>query len=443
MGAQRASARFAVADAVRLYRRAIDAHRGALTTPEELAAVWEALGEALMAVGEIPDAERALGAARRLFAGEPVAEARICFRRGQIAEREEMSSAVRWIRRGLRAVEQRAGLDGQRWRARLIAELAWIRQRQRRYRDAERLCREALEVGEAAGDLRAQARASYTLDWALIELGRYDEATHSTRALEIYRELGDPEQEGRVLNNLGAFAYWRGRWSEAIDLYERAGTCSERAGHAADLAFTDANIGEILSDQGHLDAAADRLRRAHRVWNATGDRQGSAYANMLLGRVAVRDGRAAEGLGLLRDAVSDLERLHVDFYADLAHSLIAEGEALGGDASRALALAGEHLASGSRYVSLLRRVRGIALLRLGEGARAQEELRLAAAEARSRDEDYDVALALDALAATGAAADDELAERAAILERLGVDTVPGVTMSQPADGSPLAATSRG
>ena len=182
------------------------------------------------------------------------------------------------MRRGLRVLEDVRGRDAQRWRARLIAELAWIRQRQRRYREAERLCREALKVGEAVGELRAQARACYTLDWALFELGRFDEATHSARALEIYRELGDPEQEGGVLNNLGGLAYWRGRWQEAIELYEQAGVCSERAGHAADVAFTDANVGEILSDQGRLDEAEAQLRRAQRVWNATGDRQGSAFA---------------------------------------------------------------------------------------------------------------------------------------------------------------------
>ena len=436
LGAERASARFAVADAVRLYRRALDAHRGAGTTPQELAPVWEALGEALMAVGETAHAEHALTAARRLFAGDPIADARICFRRGQIAEREELANAVRWMRRGLRILEHVPGAGAQSWRARLIAELAWIRQRQRRYRDAERLCREALTVGEAVGELRAQARASYTLDWALFELGRFDEATYSARALEIYRELGDPEQEGRVLNNLGGLAYWRGRWQEAIELYEQAGVCSERAGHAADRAFTDGNIGEILSDQGRLDDAAAHLRRAHRVWNATGDRQGSAFANMLLGRVAVRAGRTAEGLDLLRAAVTDMERFRVDFYTDLARALIAEAEALGGDPERAIALAGEHLASGSSYASLLRRVRGIALARRGESAEAEEELRLALAAARERAEDYDVALALDALGAIGAADDRELSERAEILSRLGVVAAPAI--AEPSTGGEAA-----
>lgn len=433
MGAERARSHFAVADAVALYRRAIDAHRGATVSPSELAAVWESLGEALMQVGEIPAAEHALTAASRLVAGEPVAQARICFRRGQIAERSELSKAVRWMRRGLRTLEQIPGDDARRWRARLIADLAWIRQRQRRYRDAERLCREALTEGEATGELRAHARACYTLDWALFELGRPEEATYSARALEIYRELGDPEQEGRVLNNLGGLAYWQGRWEEAADLYRQAGVCSERAGHAADVAFTDGNVGEILADQGRLEEAEMHLRRAHRVWNATGDRQGTAFANMLLGRTAVRAGRAAEGLALLDEAVADMRQFNVDFYEDFAQALIAEAEAIGGTPGRAIETAERRLAAGSSYVPLLRRAQGVALARAGDRAGAQRALELAVAAARERGEDFEVALALDALAAIGSADAGALRERDEIMARLGVVALAGAGAPAPGE----------
>jgi tetratricopeptide (TPR) repeat protein len=332
-------------------------------------------------------------------------------------------------------VEHRPGGEARRWRARLIADLAWIRQRQRRYRDAERLCRAALSEGHAIGELPAQARACYTLDWALFEQGRSEEATYSPRALEIYRQLGDPEHEARVLNNLGGFAYWRGSWEEAIDLYRRAGECSARAGNAPDVAFTDANIGEILSDQGRLDEAAKHLRRAHRVWTSTGDRQGTAFANMLLGRLAVRADSPQEGIRLLNAAAADMRRFRVDYYAAFASALVAEGEALGGAAERALAIASELLDSGNSYVSLLRRARGIALARIGDRNRAERELEDAVATARGGDEDYESALALDALAALGPLEPARRRERDAIVERLGVIRLPVIP--------PLSARARG
>ena len=422
--AERASARFAHADASRLYRRAIEAGRASGAPPLELAAAWEQLGNALAQVGELPAAADAFASARRLSADDPIAEARLCFRHGQLRQRSQLPAAVRWMRRGLRTLEDVPGCAARGWRARLIAELAWIRQRQRRYAEAERLCREALREGEETGELRAQARACYTLDWTLFELGRSEEATYSPRALEIYREIGDPQLEAMVLNNLGGLAYWGGRWEEAADLYLRAGKCSERAGNAADVAFTDGNVGEILSDQGRLDEAATRLRRAHRVWSSTGDRQGVAFANMLLGRLAVRAGRPDEAIALLEAAAEQQRQFRLGFYADLAEALVAEGEALGRDAERALAMADELLASGNSNVSLLRRVRGIALGRIGDCDSARRELGLSVDAARARREDYEVALSLDALAALGPSHDHLRAERDAICKRLGVVRLP-------------------
>jgi tetratricopeptide (TPR) repeat protein len=426
-GAARASARFGYAEAARLYRRAIDAGRSHGAPAAELATVWEQLGDALAQVGELPAADRAFTSARGLSRGDPVSQARLCFRHGRLRQRSEMTAAVRWMRRGLRTLEHVRGREARAWRAQLIAELAWIRQRQRRYRETERLCREALLEGEAVGELRAQARACYTLDWALFELGRPDDMTYSERALEIYRELGDLKGEGDVLNNLGGFAYWGGRWEEAVELYRQAGNCSERAGNAADAAETDANIGEIRLDQGRLQEAEAHLRRAQRVWNATGHQEGAAFANMLLGRLAVRAGRAEAGVALLNVTAATMRRAGVGYYADLAAAMGAEGEAVSGAAELGLQLAEELLAAGSTYVALLRRACGIALLRMGALVAARRELELAVVNARERSEAYEVALALDGLARIAPLDPRRQAERDAILKRLGVVYLPSIT----------------
>ncbi len=442
VGAERAGERFAHADASALYRRAIDAGRADGAAPAQLATVWERLGESLAQVGEQAAAADAYTSARKLSDGDPIAEARLCFRHGRLRERSEMTGAVRWMRRGLRAVEHMRGHEARAWRARLIAELAWIRQRQRRYRETERLCREALKEGKAIGELRAQARACYTLDWALFELGRPDEATYSKRALEIYRELGDPDHEGNVLNNLGGFAYWRGSWQEAIELYRQAGACRQRAGNAADAAETDANVGEILSDQGRLEDAEAHLRRALRVWSSTGHREGATFAQMLLGRLAARAGRAEEGVSLLEETAAQMRQVGVGFYAELASALVAEAEAVAGDPQRGLEIAEGLLESGSRHVALLRRATGICLGRLGRGDEARCELELAATAAEERAEDYELALALDALAAFGWLGPDLRAERDAIADRLGIVRMPTIIGSARDQGPAVHAADR-
>lgn len=426
IGADRATARFAHADASRLYRRAIEAGRASGASHSALAAAWEQLGEALARVGELSAAAHAFSSARRLSEGDPIVEARLYLRHGLLCQRTEMSAAVRWLHRGLRRLEHVSGREAGAWHARLIAELGAIRQRQRRYREAERLCRQAMAEAQETGELRAQARACYTLDWTLFELGRFDEVTHSARALEIYRSLGDLEQEARVLNNLGGFAYWRGRWHEAIGLYREAGACRERAGNVAEVAQTDANVGEILSDQGRLEDAEVHLRRAHRMWSSTGHTEGAAFANMLLGRLWVRLGRGQEGIVLLKATALDMRRAGVGYYADLASALTAEAEALAGDAKRAFAMSGSLLAAGNSNVAMLHRASAIALARTGDQDAASEELALSIEAARAREEYYELALALDARAALGVLDHDRLAERDEIVARLGVVRLPAI-----------------
>lgn len=433
VAAKRATERFSYADAARLYRRAIEAGRadGAAADPQTLAEAWEQLGEALRAVGEPRAAMRAFTEARRLVRRDPIAQARLYDRQAKVAEHSAaLTPAVRWLRRGFRAIEGMSATEATVWRARMRSNLAGVRNRQGRFKEAVAACREAITEAESVGELRALAHACYALDLALVQLDRTDEATHSWRALEIYERLGDPEHEHIVLNNLGGLAYLDGRWDDAIALYRRAGVCGERAGMAALVAFIDCNIGEILSDQGHLDDAQAHLVRARRVWGAMGDRY-SAYTELLLGRLMVRRDQYAEGLPMLEQAAADLSRSGLDFYADFCQALIAEAEAFGGDPFRALEVASGALRANDQVRPLLTRVAGIALARLGQNGAGMRELKHALKTARQRSAPYDIAATIDAIDALGKADPQMLAERDAIVTRLKIARLPAPLRAQP------------
>jgi tetratricopeptide (TPR) repeat protein len=286
----------------------------------------------------------------------------------------------------------------------------------------------AISEADSVGELRALAHACYVLDMALVQSGRQQEATHSWRALEIYEQLGDPEHEHMVLNNLGAFAYYDGRWDEALALYERAGEASERAGRPADTAYTDGNIGEILSDQGHLASAEEHLLRARRVWNATGERPYVAALDVMLGRLIVRQGRYDEGRTMLESAMVDLRKLHVDLYADLAEAFIAEADAFGGDPIQALEGASNALKANDTHRPLLTRMAGISLARLGQKEAALRELRHALETARERASDYDIAATIDVIDTLGSADPDMQDERDGIFSRLRIEHLPSLSM---------------
>ena len=431
LAAHRATERFSHADAVRLYRRAIDAGRalGREADGRVLAEAWEELGEALRRVGEPAAASRALTEAGRLLRDDPIAQARLCDRHAAVAARNKaLGAAVRWLKRGFRHLDGLTGAEATASRARMRSRLGGVRNRQGRWIEAITECRLAITEAESVHELRALAHASYSLDWALVESGLRKEATHSWRALEIYEQLGDPEHESMVLNNLGMFAYFDGRWDEAVTLYRRARESGERAGMPADVAYTDCNIGEILSDQGRIDEAREHIERARRVWSATGERQSVTFTDLLMARLATRSGYGRQAVPKLEAAMNELREFGMDAYADFAHALLAEAEGLGGAPERALAVAPEQLKVTDRNAPLLERVAGIALGRLGYIDAARAELIAALKSARARDVEYDVAATIDALHALDAADAHLLQERDEIMSRLKIVRLPTPTL---------------
>jgi tetratricopeptide (TPR) repeat protein len=308
---------------------------------------------------------------------------------------------------------------------RLLSRLAGLRERQGRPLETERLCRDAIPEAERVGERRALAYLCVALDTALMRSRRLEEPTNWMRALEIYRELDDPENESTVLNNIAGIAHMDGRWDEVVDLLEQAAECGRRAGSPADAAFSDLNIGEVRSDQGRLDEAGVHLRRALRVFRATGERQLVAAVTMKIGRNTIRQGEPGAGLKLIEQAASDLRGFGIDVEANEADGLLAEAEALAGSAERALHIADRLLGSWDVNSPLLLRVRALALARLGDDESSKHQLELAAA-ARERGELYELALALDALERVDGSSPDRERERDAILKQLGVLQLPAV-----------------
>ncbi len=423
--ADRARDNGAFAAAADLYRRALDSARGLDVTPKELAATWEELGESQARAGEVTKAVEAFGSARRLLPEDVVRGARLMHRTAWVYERiGRTAPAVRWARRGLRTLDRVRGRAAARERAGLFTTLAAVRRQQGRAGEAERLCREGIAQARAAGDELLLARAYFNLDWALVTLGRAAEATHSNLALEIYTRAGDAERQAAVLNNLGGFAYWEGRWQEAIDLYARAAEASKRAGDLWAAAYGDCNIGEVLADQGHLEEAEERLRRARRIWHGSEDEHGVAFTSALLGRLAARAGRHEEATELLTNAARSFRDLRVAEDAALADAYLAEAALLAGQAEDALAHADRQLADQGGPRALLLRVRGGALLRLGHREACAAALQDALAQAREHDERHEIAFVLDALIALDSASPEATAERDEIVDAIGLSALP-------------------
>jgi tetratricopeptide (TPR) repeat protein len=431
---ERARDKYANVDAAMLLQRALTAARKLpQLDPVEVADVREALGDVHDRNGEYERAQLDYRAARRLVRGDVVREAELLLKEAWIPERiGRYADAVRVIRKGLQLVDGVTGEAAGRARAQLAVWYAAVRQGQGRHREAISWCQRALDEARRVGDRDAEAHACYTLDWAYSELGELQLANNLPRALELYTDLGDLCGQGLVLNGQGVSAHARGNWQEATERYERARDAYDRAGSAVDAARAAANIAEVLSDQGRFDEAESHLREALRVSTAVGYRYDIAVNLAYLGRNCARAGRFADAFLFLVAAREELES--TGCYGDVVKidAWHAEALSLSADAASALALADVTLRTAkleggiSPEIPLLERVRAEALWSLGDTEGAGRALTASVEAARSRGADYDLALALDVLVRMPELrvhfrdVDALLAERAALLERLGV-----------------------
>jgi tetratricopeptide (TPR) repeat protein len=301
--------------------------------------------------------------------------------------------------------------------------------------------RSAVEEAERIGDKPSLAYAYDIYDSALIHLGRYEEAVHRLKALAILEEIGELDQLGRALNNLGVAAHVEGNWPEALGFYARAVDSWKRAGNFFHAAVPADNTGLILLNQGRLDEAEPLFRDALRVARASGSRHGEAPILMNLGMLASRRGTFDDAARLLEDARQAFADVGRTPWVYMTEARIAELKLAQGDAEGALALAAstfQRASAGEEIYALkatLHRVRGTALLRLGRLAEAEAALGAGLAEARLKRDRFEIALSLAALERllelTGRPANEQRDELQALIERLGIVTLPGL-LSEPA-----------
>lgn len=402
----------------------------------EVAAVWRELGDARLWLGYYRQADDAYRQAASMVAEDPVAWATYTEKRARVVGEYERRyrSSIRLLHSALARLQGRIAKEADAVKAQLLAREAEIRTRQGRFDDALSLCRQAIACGQRVGELRAIARAYMTTDEALILLGRIDEAGHFRLALEIFEELGDRPAIGAALRNLGAVAYFEGRWDDAVGLFRRGADVALSSGDIAGVAIGDMNIGEIYANQGRLDEAYAALRHATRTFQGLGYATLELAAVTQLGRVAAELGSDAEGLALLTGAIATDASAGGPLAGMDARGFLAETHVLGGRPGEALAVvsaararAGTAL-DGTPAGALLDRVEASALAAIGDRAGLVERIDRALPGARAAGSYLDlvVLLVLRSLLEGGAEATELLEERDKLLEQLGIIAVPAL-----------------
>ena len=391
-------------EAVTHLERAVTAARKLRTIPdEEIAPLLVDLGETLLVMGiyeRADDAYARAGAGRREGSDRPGPDrgaARVPAWCLPGAARGGDPTGSHWGGDPRRAPR---GGSGSRSRARrvLLAREADVRNRQGRLTEAVALSQAAARAAEQVGEQQALALALTVLDSSLVELGRPGEATHMTRALEVYEALGDHLRVAMTLGNLGGISYFESKWVDAADYFTRAAEAATAAGDLATAAIAQTNLGEIRVNQGRLAEAEALLAPALRTLESFEFRPAIGVATLHLGRARALQGKLEEGIALMRAAAATFEDIQLLVGSLDAHARLAEALVFGDRAEAATALAEARqteLALGETPLSaLVDRIDATLAAAIGDRDRAAAMLDPGLERARRLGASYDVLVLL-------------------------------------------------
>jgi tetratricopeptide (TPR) repeat protein len=379
---------------------------------------------------------------------KPVRSAEILRKEGRVLEREgRYSQALRSYTRGLRFVGDAAAAEAVATRAGLFAAYGSARYRQGRLKEAVTLARRSMEEAERAGDRKALAHALRLLELCLEDLGDPDRLTYRGASLPIYEELDDQLGIADELSNLGVSLLNEGRLSEALTLFDRSRAARQRAGDVVGEAAAMLNAGEALLDQGRAADAVGLLNPALHIWRSAEHPMGVVIVLASLGRATAYLGDVDRALELIDESMEAADALGASFLASEIRVRKIEVLVVGDRNEEALLLADELVAKGKGaftelFVIMLHRLRGWALLRLGDLDAADDAIGEAVVRARAISVGYETALALRARAEIrrrrGEEGADDDAEADGLLAALEVVAEPPLLAGGRGAAPPLA-----
>ncbi len=196
--------------------------------------------------------------------------------------------------------------------ARAIMALGWARYSSVGCEAAMQCFEEGLALFRALGDTRGIAQALLDLSHMSREQNAdYERATRQLHESHmLFRLLGDEEGMGYAIWGLGLIAGQQGNIARSRELYLDALDNFKRLGAKGVIASGYENLGETSYLLGNWPAAEEELAAALQLYREVGNVAGEAMAQHHLSRLRRRQGRLADALALLAQALNVFCRLH-------------------------------------------------------------------------------------------------------------------------------------
>jgi class 3 adenylate cyclase/tetratricopeptide (TPR) repeat protein len=377
----RSRAKYAYVEAAEFYTRAIDAARRLHGVAElDFASVYENLGDSVARLGGYAQARLCYRSARRHRNDDPVASAGLLLKEAlQVSRQGKKSLALRLLTVGLNLLGGREDAAALAQRSKLEAIYSFTKYDQGAYPAARAWGLRAEDHALAAHDDAALAEAYVGLQAVAAWSGYGKGEPYGERALALYEKLGDRLQAAHVLNNTAAGAFFEGRWSDALAMFEQAHREYQAAGDMVGAATAQFNVADIEWRQRRYGDAEARLRDVRRTARGLGEPELVAFAERELGRTLVLSGRPEEGLPFLQTALAEFVAEGANYEQLVTESAMVEYLLHTGkvDEARERCDAAMLRAQSSDAATLLptfSRLRAEALLATGEPALAEGEL---------------------------------------------------------------------
>jgi adenylate cyclase len=195
---------------------------------------------------------------------------------------------------------------------------------------------EAQRIFEEHDDFRRLASTMRVIGDADRSLGRLNDAAVALRhGLELAERVGNAEEIGGCLINLGLVEFERGAVAEAIACDRRAIEEFERIGHGSGRAISYANLATHLVEAGELDEALACCERAVEIARPIGYTTTIADADQTLASIYLRKGDFRGAAERAEQAAMLFLEVGAVPYAAQALGLAAEAWQRGGDDERA------------------------------------------------------------------------------------------------------------
>jgi anti-anti-sigma factor len=232
-------------------------------------------------------------------AGDPAAQARAWnrlaeshFRRGDHRQALECARFAEEIARAAGDIAQRdlaEALFRQGWQ---LAHLGKVKQA---FALARRVLAFSKKLGKSAR--REQALSFNLLAFTTGLLGRHEEAAeYQEQALTLFREIGDHERVGAMLQNLGVNASERGDYFTAVVLYQEALAVQREIGNRGGEMLILCNLGGAHVGMGEFDEAEADLRQLLRMAETSGQLMFLAQSYTYLARACLGQDKITEAL---------------------------------------------------------------------------------------------------------------------------------------------------